>query len=116
MLLSVPGPRVMSEPQGQEDTEPDFECTPRGSSPPSLHLAPGHFSCSACHLRLRYFNSHVTSFVRGELSISLLPRSTAHSDLYPVSSSVTEDLLTSLTGRAKESILPHQNSPFLPVT
>lgn len=28
------GPHVMSEPQGQEGTEPDFECTPRGSSPP----------------------------------------------------------------------------------
>lgn len=52
---------------------------PVGPPHRSLHLAPGHFSCSPCYLRLLYFNSHVTSFVGGELSISLLPRSTAHS-------------------------------------
>lgn len=32
-LFPAHGPRVMSEPQGQEGTEPDFECTPCGSSP-----------------------------------------------------------------------------------
>lgn len=78
-LLSVPCPRVMSEPQGQGGTDQILNVFPVSPPHPSLHLAPGRFSCSACHLRPLYFNSHETSFVGGELSISLLPRSTAHS-------------------------------------
>lgn len=80
MLLSCTCPRVLcpNRKPGQEGTEPDFECSPSGSSPPRPSTGSGHFSCSARHLRLLYFNSHVTS-CRGELSISLLPRSTAHS-------------------------------------
>lgn len=114
-LLSVPCPRVMSEPQGQEGTEQILNAFPVGPPLSSLHLAPGYFSCLCLSPQTPLLQQSCDLFFLGGRIIHL-PPPREHCPFLTCNGPQFRPGHWRPSNQPHRESDPHQNSPFLPMT